>query len=62
MSQNSIRSRLRRAAWQITPAPILHLVFGARLRGMGRLIGSTVEHLLYRMPCSVWVVAPEKLE
>ena len=31
-------------------------------RGMGRLIGSTVEHLLYRMPCSVWVVAPEKLE
>jgi len=38
MSQNSIRSRLRRAAWQITPAPILHLVFGARLRGMGRLI------------------------
>ena len=38
MSQNSIRSRLRRAAWQITPAPILHLVFGERLRGMGRLI------------------------
>jgi hypothetical protein len=38
MPQNSIRSRLRRAAWQITPAPILHLVFGARLRGMGRLI------------------------
>ncbi|MFJ2387376.1 universal stress protein [Pseudomonas koreensis] len=31
-------------------------------RGMGRLIGSTVEHLLYKMPCSVWVVAPEKIE
>jgi universal stress protein E len=29
-------------------------------RGVGRLIGSTVEHLLYKMPCSVWVVAPEK--
>ena len=44
MSQNSIRSRLRRAAWQITPAPILHLVFGARLRGMGRLIDLTAEY------------------
>jgi universal stress protein E len=22
-------------------------------RGVGRLIGSTVEHLLYKMPCSV---------
>ena len=31
-------------------------------RGVGRLIGSTVEHLLYKMPCSVWVVAPEKIE
>ncbi|AZE49090.1 Universal stress protein family 5 [Pseudomonas chlororaphis] len=30
-------------------------------RGMGRLIGSTVEHLLYKMPCSVWVVSPEEL-
>lgn len=30
-------------------------------RGIGRLIGSTVEHLLYKMPCSVWVVAPEML-
>ncbi|WCM54491.1 universal stress protein [Pseudomonas sp. WJP1] len=26
---------------------------------MERLIGSTVEHLLYKMPCSVWVVSPE---
>ena len=47
MSQNSIRSRLRRAAWQITPAPILHLVFGARLRGMGRLIDAAAM-LTYR--------------
>ncbi|MEN5311774.1 universal stress protein [Pseudomonas koreensis] len=31
-------------------------------RGMARLIGSTVEHLLYRMPCSVWVVAPQTLD
>ena len=30
-------------------------------RGMGRLVGSTVEHLLYKMPCSVWVVSPEDL-
>ncbi|PMU12674.1 MULTISPECIES: universal stress protein [unclassified Pseudomonas] len=29
--------------------------------GLERLIGSTVEHLLYKMPCSVWVVAPEEL-
>ncbi|MCF4998413.1 universal stress protein [Pseudomonas syringae] len=31
-------------------------------RGIGRLIGSTVEHLLYKMPCSVWVVSPQALE
>ncbi len=31
-------------------------------RGMGRLIGSTVEHLLYKMPCSVWVVYTERLD
>ncbi|QNH77032.1 universal stress protein [Pseudomonas protegens] len=38
------------------------IVMGRVIRkGMGRLIGSTVEHLLYRMPCSVWVVAPENL-
>lgn len=30
-------------------------------RGIGRLVGSTVEHLLYKMPCSVWVVSPEEL-
>ena len=30
-------------------------------RGVGRLVGSTVEHLLYKMPCSVWVVAPEEV-
>jgi universal stress protein E len=30
-------------------------------RGIARLVGSTVEHLLYKMPCSVWVVAPETL-
>lgn len=28
-------------------------------RAMERLVGSTVEHLLYKMPCSVWVVSPE---
>lgn len=28
-------------------------------RGVERLIGSTVEHLLYKLPCSVWVVSPE---
>ncbi|MFJ2485535.1 universal stress protein [Pseudomonas sp. NPDC087639] len=30
-------------------------------RGLGRLVGSTVEHLLYKMPCSVWVVSPQML-
>lgn len=30
-------------------------------RGLERLVGSTVEHLLYKMPCSVWVVSPEGL-
>jgi universal stress protein E len=30
-------------------------------RGMERLVGSTVEHLLYKLPCSVWVVSPEKI-
>ncbi|AKV08548.1 universal stress protein [Pseudomonas fluorescens NCIMB 11764] len=30
-------------------------------RVMDRLVGSTVEHLLYKMPCSVWVVSPQEL-
>lgn len=30
-------------------------------RAMERLVGSTVEHLLYKLPCSVWVVSPEKI-
>jgi len=30
-------------------------------RAMERLVGSTVEHLLYKIPCSVWVVSPEVL-
>lgn len=30
-------------------------------RGMERLVGSTVEHLLYKLPCSVWVVSPENI-
>lgn len=30
-------------------------------RGLGRLIGSTVEQLLYKIPCSLWVVSPEEL-
>jgi universal stress protein E len=29
--------------------------------GLGRLVGSTVEALLYKMPCSVWVISPEEL-
>lgn len=31
-------------------------------RGIGRLIGSTAQNLLYKMPCSVWVVSPEELD
>jgi len=31
-------------------------------RGLGRFVGSTVEHLLYKMPCSVWVVYTERLD
>lgn len=27
-------------------------------RGLDRLVGSTVEHLLYKMPCSIWVITP----
>jgi len=27
--------------------------------GLGRLIGSTAEQLLYRLPCSAWVVSPQ---
>jgi universal stress protein E len=30
--------------------------------GLDKLIGSTVEHLLYKMPCSVLVVSPEQPE
>lgn len=30
-------------------------------RAMGRLVGDTVEHLLYKMPCSAWVVSPQTL-
>ncbi|MNP87137.1 Universal stress protein family protein [compost metagenome] len=30
-------------------------------RGMERLVGSTVENLLYMLPCSVWVVSPEEM-
>ncbi len=30
-------------------------------RAMDRLIGSTVEHLLYKMPCSAWVISPQEL-
>lgn len=28
--------------------------------GLDKLIGSTVESLLYKMPCSLWVIAPEQ--
>ncbi|WLH76920.1 universal stress protein [Pseudomonas sp. FP2335] len=30
-------------------------------RGISQLIGSTVERVLYKMPCSVWVVSPQPL-
>jgi universal stress protein E len=30
-------------------------------RRMGQLLGSTAENLLYKMPCSIWAVAPEEL-
>lgn len=30
-------------------------------RGLGRLVGSTVEQLLYKMPSSLWIVSPEEL-
>ena len=38
MSQNTLYSSLRRFAWRMTPAPILNIVFGDRLSGMGQLI------------------------
>ncbi|WP_460136212.1 universal stress protein [Pseudomonas sp. S1_E04] len=31
-------------------------------RGLSRLLGSTAETLLYKMPCSVWMVAPQILD
>lgn len=31
-------------------------------RGLSRLLGSTAETLLYKMPCSVWMVKPEVLD
>lgn len=30
--------------------------------GLDKLIGSTVESLLYKMPCSLWVIAPQQLD
>ncbi len=30
--------------------------------GSGRFAGSTVEQLLYRMPCSAWIVSPQVIE
>ena len=30
-------------------------------RFMDRLVGSTVEHVLYKLPCSIWVVSPQTL-
>lgn len=31
-------------------------------RGLSRLLGSTAESLLYKMPCSVWMVKPQMLD
>ncbi|RMM52404.1 universal stress protein [Pseudomonas corrugata] len=33
-----------------------------RYGGLDKLIGSTVESLLYKMPCSLWVIAPQQFE
>ncbi len=30
-------------------------------RDIDRLVGSTVEHLLYKLPCSAWVISPQEL-
>ncbi|WP_213153079.1 universal stress protein [Pseudomonas carnis] len=30
--------------------------------GLEKLIGSTVESLLYKMPCSLWVIAPQQFD
>jgi universal stress protein E len=30
--------------------------------GLDKLIGSTVESLLYKMPCSLWVIAPQQFD
>lgn len=31
-------------------------------RGLSRLLGSTAESLLYKMPCSVWMVEPQMID
>ncbi|MBC3345195.1 universal stress protein [Pseudomonas sp. SWRI196] len=33
-----------------------------RYTGLDKLIGSTVEGLMYKMPCSLWVIAPQKMD
>ncbi|WP_053143842.1 universal stress protein [Pseudomonas sp. P97.38] len=33
-----------------------------RYDGLDKLIGSTVESLLYKMPCSIWVIAPQPVD
>jgi universal stress protein E len=33
-----------------------------RYGGIDKLIGSTVESLLYKMPCSLWVIAPQQFD
>jgi universal stress protein E len=33
-----------------------------RYGGLDKLIGSTVESLLYKMPCSLWVIAPQQFD
>ena len=33
-----------------------------RHSGLDKLIGSTVESLLYKMPCSLWVIAPQQTD
>ena len=38
MPQNNLYSSVRRLAWRLAPAPLLNLVFGEKLQGMGTII------------------------
>ncbi|MCP1446584.1 universal stress protein E [Pseudomonas sp. GGS8] len=61
--QHMIMGNPTKVLTQYADAYDIDVIFMGRVghRGVGRLVGSTVEHLLYKMPCSVWVVSPEEL-